>query len=114
MKRPQLIRLHDILEAIDGVVEMTEGVDLDAYRRDFKLRKAVERCIEIVSEATPHVPTDMKGEFSNQPWHEIEAIGNLLRPQYQRVDDLIIWKIATRSLPALRCVVVAMIGEDER
>lgn len=46
MKRPQLIRLHDILEAIDGVADMTEGVDVNSYRRDFKLREAVERCIE--------------------------------------------------------------------
>lgn len=113
MKRPHLIRLRDILEAIDGVVEMTDSVDVDGYRRDFKLRKAVERCVEIVSEATRSVPGDLKAKFPEQPWHEIAAIGNLLRHQYQRVDDLIMWKIATRSLPDLRKAIVSMISDVE-
>lgn len=112
MKRPQLIRLRDILEAIDGVAEMTEGVDVEGYRHDFKLRKAVERCVEIVSEATRHIPADMKSKFPDQPWHEIEAIGNLLRHHYQRVDDQIMWKIARRSLPDLRKIVVSMIEAE--
>ena len=72
-----------------------------------------KRCIEIVSEATLHIPDNLKARSPDQPWHEIEAIGNLLRHHYQRVDDLITWKIATRSLPDLRRVVVGMMGEDE-
>jgi uncharacterized protein with HEPN domain len=42
---------------------------------------------------------ELKVEFAEQPWPEIAAIGNLLRHSYDRVDDLIMWKIATRSLP---------------
>ena len=114
MKRPHLIRLRDILEAIDGVAEMTRGVDVEGYRGDFKLRKAVERCVEIVSEATRNIPDDLKAKFPDQPWQEIAAIGNLLRHQYQRVDDLIMWKIATRSLPDLREVIASMIKDDDR
>ena len=113
MRRPHFIRLQDILEAIDGVAEMTDGVDFDNYRYDFKLRRAVERCIEIVSEATRHIPNDLKDRFPDQPWHEITAIGNLLRHHYQRVDDLIIWKIAIRSLPDLRKVIISMIAMDK-
>jgi uncharacterized protein with HEPN domain len=111
VKRPHFIRLQDILEAIDGVAVMIEGVDVESYRRDFKLRRAVERCIEIVSEATRHIPRDLRDRFPDQPWHEIAAIGNLLRHHYQRVDDLIIWKIATRSMPDLRKVIISMINE---
>jgi uncharacterized protein with HEPN domain len=56
----------------------------------------------------------MKAAFPNQPWQEIASIGNLLRHHYERIDDLIMWKIATRSLPDLRGVVVSLIGESER
>ncbi|HKZ97532.1 MAG TPA: HepT-like ribonuclease domain-containing protein [Hyphomicrobiaceae bacterium] len=113
IKRTQLVRLRDMLEAIDGVAEMTSGVDLAGYRGDFKLRKAVERCVEIVSEASRHIPATLKARFPEQPWDEIAAIGNLLRHHYQRVDDRIMWKIATRSLRDLRPVVAAMIEETE-
>jgi len=33
-----------MLENIDAVAEMVAGVDLAAYRRDYKLRCFVERC----------------------------------------------------------------------
>jgi uncharacterized protein with HEPN domain len=43
IKRSHLVRLRDILETIDAVAEMMVGVDLAGYRRDYKLRRAVER-----------------------------------------------------------------------
>lgn len=110
MKRPHLVRLRDILESIEAVVEMVADVDLPTYRRDLKLRRAVERCVEIASEASRKISDDLKSEFPDVPWIEIAAIGNLLRHDYERVDDLIImWKIATRSLPELRPVILKMI-----
>jgi uncharacterized protein with HEPN domain len=54
----------------------------------------------------------MKDEHPQQPWREIARIGNLLRHHYERVDDLIMWKIATRSLPALRPSIVKMLAGE--
>jgi uncharacterized protein with HEPN domain len=113
VKRTQVVRLRDMLESIDAVAEMTMSVDFGGYGRGMKLRRAVEPCIEIVSEASRHIPPSLKDRFSEQPWPEIAAIGNLLRHDYQRVDDLIIWKIAKRSLPQLRPTIVAMIKAAE-
>ena len=89
MKRSHLVRLRDMLDAIEAVAEMIEGADLASYRRDVKLRRAVERCVEIVSEASRRLPPELTGRHLDQPWAEIAAIGNLLRHEYQRVDDLI-------------------------
>jgi uncharacterized protein with HEPN domain len=97
-----------MLENIDAVGAMMEGVDFDSYRRDYKLRRAVERCVEIISEASRRIPEALKADYPDQPWPEIAAIGNLLRHHYERVDDFIMWKIATRSLPDLRFAVVAL------
>lgn len=107
--RSQIIRLSDILENIDAVADMIEGVDLAAYRRDIMLRRAIERCVEIVSEASRHIPMQLKMDYPDHPWDEIASIGNLLRHHYERIDDLIMWKIATRSLPELRPIIIAMI-----
>jgi uncharacterized protein with HEPN domain len=113
INRPHLIRLRDILENFDAVAEMTAGVEFDAYRRDVKLRRAVERCVEIVSEASRNIPDGMKAEFPEQPWPGIAAIGNLLRHHYERVDDFIMWKIATRSLSELRPIISKLIQRAE-
>jgi uncharacterized protein with HEPN domain len=114
IKRSELVRLRDILESIDAVAEMMDHIDLAAYRRDYKLRRAVERCVEIISEASRRIPEELKAEFPNQPWPEIAAIGNLLRHHYERVDDLIMWKIAARSLPELRPAVLAMLKNSDQ
>jgi uncharacterized protein with HEPN domain len=56
----------------------------------------------------------LKARFPDQPWPEIAAMGNLLRHEYGRIEDLIMWKIATRSLPDLRTAIAAMLASDER
>jgi uncharacterized protein with HEPN domain len=114
IKRSHLVRLRDILETIDAVGQMMAGVDFAGYSRDYKLRRAIERCVEIVSEASRSIPNELKLEFAEQPWPEIAAIGNLLRHSYDRVDDLIMWKIATRSLPELRPTILAAIKRAEQ
>lgn len=68
-----------MLDAIDTVAEMTSGVDFPGYRGDVKLRRAVERCVEIVSEASRFLPDEFKALHLDQPWPEIAGIGNLLR-----------------------------------
>lgn len=98
-----------MLDQIDAVAEMIEGADFATYKRDVKLRRATERCVEIISEASRHLPADLTEQYREQPWPEIAAIGNLMRHEYQRVDDLIMWKIATRSLPELRPAISDML-----
>jgi uncharacterized protein with HEPN domain len=113
VKRAQVARLRDMLREIDLIADMIEGIDPSAYSRDKKLRRAVERCVEIVSEASRRLPAGLKEAHPDQPWPEIAAIGNLLRHEYQRVDDLIMWKIASQSLPALRPVIADMLKRAE-
>jgi uncharacterized protein with HEPN domain len=72
----------------------------------------VERCVEIISEASRHLPDGTKSAHTDQPWPEIAAVGNLLRHDYQRIDDLIMSKIASRSLPALRPAIVALMASE--
>ena len=114
MKRPHVVRLRDTIETIDAVSSMLEGIDFSAYRNDMKLKRAVERCVEIVSGASRHFPNSLTSRYPEQPWAEIAAVGNLLRHEYQRIDDVIMWKIASKSLPALRSVVEEMLAAESR
>jgi uncharacterized protein with HEPN domain len=53
------LRLGDILKAIDDTAEFLDGVDFGAYQKDAKTRRSVERCLEIVSEASRHIPAEL-------------------------------------------------------
>ena len=111
MARNHLPRLHDILQALDEVSKLTAGLDLPAYSSDFRVRRAVERCIEIVSEASRHIPEEEKAIFPDVPWRDVAGIGNILRHEYQRVADPVVWFTATRSLPELRPIIERMIAD---
>lgn len=36
------------------------------------------------------------------PWKQIRGIGNVLRHEYHRIADPIVWAVVTDNLPALR------------
>ncbi|MBM3952044.1 MAG: DUF86 domain-containing protein [Rhodospirillales bacterium] len=85
-----LTRLHDMRDAINGISETLAGVTFEIYKDVWSMRRATERGIEIISEASRHLPSETKARFPAIPWPEIAAIGNLLRHEYAKVDDRII------------------------
>ena len=68
VKRSVRIRLNDIIENIDGAMVLVDGLTLADYQSSFGLRKAVERCVEIVSEASRHIPDELKDKYPNAFW----------------------------------------------
>ena len=112
MKRSHRARLRDIIDNIDAVRDILNGADFVAYRADLTMRRAVERCLEIISEASRFIDTDGKARHPEIAWSDIAGIGNLLRHEYQRIDDHIIWSAATRSLPELHRAVTALLLSD--
>jgi uncharacterized protein with HEPN domain len=100
--RPYLV---DILEAIDGVRDVTAGVDLATYRRRRAVRRAVEREVEIISEASRRIPEELKAMEPGIPWQDIAGIGNVLRHDYQIVADPVVWNVVTLHLPPLEAAV---------
>lgn len=68
------------------------------------------RAIQIISEAAKALPPDLTTAYP-APWHAIIAIGNILRHEYQHVDDRRLWEIVTVHLPPLRTIVIEMLRD---
>jgi uncharacterized protein with HEPN domain len=66
------------------------------------LRSAIERGIEVISEASRHLGHDLKTQHKDVRWEDIAGIGNILRHEYQRVDAAIIWRAVKNDLPPLK------------
>lgn len=107
-KSPHLRLLH-IRDEIDGMASALQNVAFADYQET--LRRAAERAIQIVSEAAKSLPLEMLARHSEAPWNAIIGIGNILRHEYQRIDDRRLWEIVTVHLPELRPVIMAMIDE---
>jgi uncharacterized protein with HEPN domain len=106
-KKPDLALFH-VLEMARRVETFCVGKSFRDYRNDLLLRLAVERCIEIISEASRSIPEEFKAEHPDIPWKDIAGIGNVMRHDYDNVRDDIIWDIVEKHLDALREAVEQM------
>jgi uncharacterized protein with HEPN domain len=57
------------------------------------------------------LPSDLLAKFPEAPWGAIIGIGNVLRHEYQYIDDKRLWEILDVHLPRLRPVIIKMITE---
>ena len=65
--------LTDIVEAIARINDVMGDIDLDAFEADWQKQWLVERGIEIVSEASRHLTTEMKERHPEIPWKNVAA-----------------------------------------
>jgi uncharacterized protein with HEPN domain len=100
--RSPLLRIHDMLESIRGIEKALAGKTMRDYERSWLLRSAVERGIEVISEASRHLGRDLKAQHNDVRWRDIAGIGNIPRHDYQRVDASIVWKAVKDDLPPLK------------
>ncbi len=91
----------DIVEAIASIREAVEGETYESFIANRIKKAAVERFIEIVSEASRHIPDDVKQREAQLPWRNIAGIGNILRHAYHDTDPAILWNICHGPLDEL-------------
>jgi uncharacterized protein with HEPN domain len=106
-------RLRHILDAIADIETFTADKTFDDYRADQMRRRAVERCLEIISEASRYIPREAKKRHPEIPWRGVADFGNVLRHDYPDVKDPRVWQIVTRDLVPLRAAVESMIRDLE-
>jgi uncharacterized protein with HEPN domain len=95
------VRLQDIQKAIAGIQDTVGGLGFEHYTTVWWIKHACERGIEIISEASRHIPGDLKDAEPNVPWKQIAGVGNILRHDYQTVSDIVLWDIIVDHLNPL-------------
>jgi uncharacterized protein with HEPN domain len=104
-------RLDDILAAIREIETFVAGKAFDDYMADAMLRRAVERDVEIISEASRYIPEGLKARHPTIPWRKVAGVGNVLRHGYKLIDDHETWDIVTHDLAPLKATVESMLLE---
>jgi uncharacterized protein with HEPN domain len=95
-------RIDDIIEAINKIDRYTGGIDFDSWLKDEKTIDAVIRNIEVIGEASSHLPKEIQEQFEDVPWKMMRGIRNILAHEYFGVDLEIVWKTVKEDLPALK------------
>jgi uncharacterized protein with HEPN domain len=62
---------------------------------------AVARNLELIGEASTHVPEDVKARHPQLPWAEMRGLRNILAHGYFNIDFSIIWYTSRHRLDEL-------------
>ncbi len=116
--RSLIPRLSDIIESIERINSVLAGVSLDAFESDWQRQWLVERGVAIISEASRHLPEDLKARNPEIPWQKVAGIGNVLRHDYERIAAPVLWRLVQADLPTLenacRSELAAEEGREQR
>jgi uncharacterized protein with HEPN domain len=101
--------LRDILHHIDLAANFVEDLDRETFKADLRAFYAVTRCLEIISEASRRLPTELKARHPAISWKQMADAGNVYRHDYEDVAAQLVWDTLQQSLPPLKVVVEAEI-----
>ncbi|OFY93728.1 MAG: hypothetical protein A2491_17265 [Bacteroidetes bacterium RIFOXYC12_FULL_35_7] len=94
--------LYDIITSINSIYEyLGENRDFNEYSKNKLLRRAVERELEIIGEASNRI-LKLDSEFPIDNARKIVDLRNWVIHGYDKVDDVIIWGILSNHLPKLK------------
>lgn len=112
MLRDIRMYLFDILNSIDSIFEyLGDKRSFKDYQSNKLLRRAVEREIEIIGEATNRLlRLDPTIDISDA--RRIVNLRNLVIHAYDSVDHVVIWGIVDKDLPLLRKQVSELLGNE--
>ncbi len=89
-----------MISTVDEIAEITDRGKA-AFDADIALRRAVERCLEILGEAAKSVSPALTTAHREIPWGDLAKVRDRLSHHYHRVDREQLWVIATVDVPAI-------------
>ncbi len=109
--------LRDIAESIAHIRSFLGGMTEAQMRADRKTEAAVERELQIITEAAQRLGDQAEVYCPGPDWRNIRGFGNYLRHAYDQIHPAYLWSILTIQLPELEQQVLPAIArlppEDE-
>ncbi len=112
-RAPLVARLRHILEAARKIELQIASKSFDDYLTDWVMRDVVEPELERISEASRHIPDQLKAEYSKVRWRSVADLGNVLRHAYDQIAHERVWDIVTDDLAPLKAVIEAILIDRE-
>ena len=108
MARDVELILDDILDTIALIDQSLTEKDRSKFDENYMLQLGVQRAIEIISEASKHISPNLQEQAPDVPWRSIRAMGNILRHEYHRIANDVIWDVIVQDLPVLKSAILFM------
>ena len=104
-----LIHIRDNIQAAR---QFTAGLFYESFAASRLTFYATTRALEIVSEAARRLSPALRDRHPSLPWKQIMGIGNVLRHDYDDVQERMIWMTVQDHLGGLLAAVEAELSSD--
>lgn len=95
------VYLSNIIDAIDRILNYTEGIDQKEFKENNMIQDAVVRNFEIIGEATKNISSELREDTDHIPWKNMAGMRDKLIHNYMGVDLNAVWKTIDDILPSL-------------
>jgi uncharacterized protein with HEPN domain len=95
-------RIGHIATAIANIQQILAVQTRDSFANDLVIRLAVERLLEVISEASRFIPSELKAKEPGVNWRGLADLGNWLRHAYHRTDADLLWTMVEDDLGPLK------------
>jgi uncharacterized protein with HEPN domain len=114
MIRDVRLYLNDIIQAMESIERFVTGMCLEDLMRDDKTASAVILKLEIIGEATKHIPLHIKEKYPGIPWKEIAGMRDRLIHAYFGIDYRLVWDAIELDIPDIKPKLLEIIAELEK
>jgi len=103
--------LQDIIDHADKAMQFVQGVSFDDFGDNEEKIFAVVKTLEIIGEATRHLPKSMRDRYRAIPWKQVTGMRDRLSHEYFKVDLEVVWRTVHEDLPPLRDTVKKILAD---
>ena len=113
-KREDIDHLRDILDAAQKAEGFIAGMEMAAFERDAKTSFAVIRALEIIREATKHIPASVRQRYPEVPWRAIAGMRDRGIHDYLGINLQRVYETVQQDVPSLRSAIVRILAHLEQ
>lgn len=105
--------LKHILDEINFLIQNTDRINFEEFKKDEILKRASTRSIEVIGEAVKNISPDFKKKYKDIEWKKIAGMRDKVIHFYFGVNWDVVWDVIKNKVPKLKEQVEKILGEAE-
>lgn len=102
MPKEPIDYVRHIFDECNYIISVCGNLNKDEFVNNGTLKRAIERSLEIIGEATKKVPADFKYRWNTIQWKNMAGMRDRLIHDYHGVNYSIVWDVVKNKIPELQ------------